>query len=82
MVAVLRPIVAEILQRPTYDNQFLGYEADWVRMNEPLLKLWWDQCAEIGGTPCEESDFALFCRAQHDMQVEIRDELKRTLRQY
>lgn len=82
MNAQLRPVVAEILKRPSYDNQFLGYEADWIRMNEPLLKLWWNQCSDIGGTPFEQSDFERFCRAQHDAQIEIRDEFKRTLRQY
>lgn len=80
MNAQLKPLDVLAIGLPEYDNLFLGYEQDWIAANRTALRV---RCADAAlGPPLPEADFDLFCKAQHDVQVAIRDEFKQTLRMY
>lgn len=74
------PIVEPAIQRPSYDNTFLGYESDWIESNITDLLLWWDTLGGTAFTPTNE--FPSFARSQHDIELARRDEFKNTLRQW
>jgi hypothetical protein len=77
--AQLKAIVDTVIARPEYDNHFLGYEADWVTANLPMLRKWWDTLNAVAGEEPDES-FDVFCLCQHDIQLSLRDGYRNTLR--
>lgn len=72
MNARLRPIGAQIVRRPDYDNSMLGFERDWIEDNSALLERWWKAGEHIDG------EFGLFCRSQHDIELTRREDFKQT----
>jgi hypothetical protein len=81
MNARLQPIGIRPLVRPRYDNEHLGHESDWIAANVGALRAWWSSCEETLGTPLEQDDFSIFCRAQHDAELQRREDFKNYLRQ-
>jgi hypothetical protein len=75
------PIVEPAIQRPTYDNTFLGYEADWIEANIVDLLSWWDTCGQHDGMT-DPKEFPSFARSQHDLELTRREDYRNTLRQY
>jgi hypothetical protein len=71
--AQLKPVAAPV-ERPTYDNHFLGYETDWIKANRTALHSWWDG----SGDDLPDADFDVFCRTQHDIQLSLRDAYRDT----
>ena len=84
MNAQLKQITESVVTRPEYDNHHLGYEADWIAANLPMLRKWWDTLQAVADDDCREpeSSFELFCGCQHELQVTYRDEYRNTLRQW
>ncbi len=82
MNARLQPIGITPLVRPTYDNTYLGYESEWIAANQASLRAWWQSCEETLGTPLEQDDFEIFCRVQHDYELQRREDFRNTLRMY
>ena len=79
------PIVEPAITRPEYDNEFLGYELDWVLANLAALCVWWETLANAGCVPPtvpSKEEFRSFFASQHDIELARRDEYKRTLRQF
>lgn len=74
------PELQPVHKRPTYDNEHLGYESDWISANLADLVDWWDTCGGAAITP--QNEFRSFCAAQHDIELAKRDGFKQTLRQY
>lgn len=71
----------EALQPPTYDNEYLGWESDWIAANRTALLDWWHALGEqIGDT--SENEFPSFARSQHDIELARREDFRNTLRQY
>lgn len=81
MSAQLKPLQFAA-RRPEYDNYFLGSEQDWIHSNDELLRKWFKECSSYVGAPMTEADFQGFARAQHDVQMMFRNQMKQTLRHY
>lgn len=81
MNAQVKAIVDSVIARPTYDNHFLGYEADWVKANQAMLRKWWDTLNALAGEEPDES-FDIFCLCQHDIQQSLRDDYRDTHSKY
>jgi hypothetical protein len=69
--AQLKP-VAPGIQRPQYDNHFVGHENDWINANYSALSDWFTLLSAEVGEPLCPDDFALFCRYQHELQQTLR----------
>lgn len=80
MNAQLKAILEHVIERPTYDNHFLGYESDWIKANAEMLRKWWNTLQTEGEEP--ESSFHLFCQCQHDIQLSLRDAYRDTHSKY
>jgi hypothetical protein len=76
MNAQIKP-VPRALERPKYDNHFLGHEADWISANVIDLLLWWEACGQQDGE-MNPKDFPAFARSQHDIQQSLRDAYRDT----
>jgi hypothetical protein len=77
MNAQLKPI-APAIQRPRYDNHFVGYEADWIKANYSALSDWYSLLSAEVGESLSCDDFPLFCRCQHDIEVGLRTAYRET----
>ena len=76
MNAQLKPITARAIERPTYDNEFLGYADDWFFANSAALIAWWNAGEK------DDRDFDSFVRSQHDIELQRRDDNRRSLRMH
>lgn len=82
MNAQLRPVTAQIVSLPVYDNTMLGHESDWIADNAGKLVEWWHECGRLIEEPAQPGDWNSFCRAQHDRELQRREDHRNTLRMH
>lgn len=77
MVAVLKPIEARAITRPTYDNKNVEHVCLWVRDNRPALLEYYKALGK--SLPVDEDNnltafakaqaFCAFCQCEHDRET-------------
>lgn len=81
MSAVLQ-IDSRAVTPPAYDNTHLGWESDWIADNALKLRDWFFACERLCDEPARPGEWQSFCGAQHDLELQRRDDYRQTLRQY
>lgn len=80
-MSAVAPLTIRALIRPVYRRtDLLGFPRDWVRENGSLLLDWFEQCSACGCENERAVSFEDFAMCQHDMQLTLRDEYRRTYR--
>ncbi len=65
------------IRRPVYNSTQKDY-ARWVENNMQTLVDYFNTLITVDGAgPFSEDDFFIFCRVQHDCEIDRMDELKR-----
>lgn len=78
MNALLKPITVKPVSRPIYRNTHVLDYGHWLAQNlQALTDYWNDLVTSDGVGPIGEEDFFIFCRIQHDRELDRREEYKR-----
>lgn len=81
MNAQLKPIEAQAVALPVYDNTNLSVRDYWIDDNRAALLSWWRECERLSDEPSHPGDFERFLWAQWDRQTARRHDNRNTLRQ-
>jgi hypothetical protein len=77
-IEVLKPITVKPIARPIYRNTHIADYGQWSAMNLQALTDYWNALVTPDALgPLGEDDFFIFCRIQHERELDQRDEYKR-----
>lgn len=74
----LQPITVKPVVRPMFSNKGVLDFATWQIANLQALTEYWNALTTAGDAEIlGEEDFFIFCRIQHERELDMRDEFKR-----
>jgi hypothetical protein len=73
-----KPITVKPVSRPIFRNTHISDYGQWSVMNLQALTDYWNSLLTADGAgPLGEDDFFIFCRIQHERELDQREEYKR-----
>lgn len=74
----LKPITIKPITRPQFRNTHIRDYGQWSVMNLQALADYWNELmSPEGAGPLGEDDFFIFCRIQHERELDHVEELRR-----